>query len=100
MVFLQMSDLNHKTEIEESILRNIDKLTNLKEELNYLKNESLYVSFANNKFHLPGDNISLFQFGRIKSLANISIRTIEKLKEYYEVLGGFKEIKNQYTAPS
>jgi len=96
MVFLEMSDLKGNQYLENKLIQSIQYLTSLKDQLNYLKNESLYVSFTNNKFTLPGENISLYEYDIVKNLANISIRTIEKLKEYYDYHGGFRELKKQY----
>ena len=96
LTFLALSESPDKNDIENNLIKNYSDLTKLKEELNSLKNESLYVSFSSNEFHGPGDNISLYQFARIKNLSKISLETIEKLENFYNSKGGFKKMKMQF----
>ncbi|SHK06210.1 AbiV family abortive infection protein [Epilithonimonas mollis] len=96
LVFIEMSNFENKNEIEHLLLNNYNELINLKEELNSLKNDSLYVSFKNNKFILPDDKISLYKFQIIKNIARVSLKALLILKEFYESKGGFKNMKLKY----
>ncbi len=78
-------NLENAEEFEEKHQVEIDELTKiyeetlkLKEELNELKNKSLYVTVVQNKFILPETMISYAAFHRIKKLATISIQAMQK----------------------
>lgn len=75
---------------KESIQKLLEVLENLQQretELNRLKNAGLYVSFKDNKFHLPDNTITLSQFINIEKLARISIMAVESNIQYIESKG-------------
>lgn len=89
---------------EENFKNEIDQITKayqatleIKEELNNLKNKSLYVTFNNNKFILPENTISNADFSRIKFLTLISLQAMQKIIDFFEAKGGFEKMKENLT---
>ena len=66
------------------------------EELNKLKNKSLYVTYENNKFHLPDDVITAAQFKRIEKIATISLNAVKGMVDFADSKGGFSEFKRLF----
>ncbi|NCP84617.1 MAG: AbiV family abortive infection protein [Bacteroidetes bacterium] len=85
-------DLKLKDEIQELETR-ISELYENDVELNRLKNQSLYVTFENNKFNLPDDIITVRHFAIIEKIATISLKAIKRMVDFADAKGGYLEFK-------
>lgn len=81
-----------KDEIEE-ITKAYEATLGIKDELNGLKNKSLYITFNNNKFISPDDSIMTSNYLRIKQLTTISLQAIQKILDFFEAKGGFVKMR-------
>lgn len=81
-----------KDEIE-GITKAYEATLGIKDELNGLKNKSLYVTFNNNKFISPDDSIMTSNYLRIKQLTTISLQAIQKILDFFEAKGGFVKMR-------
>lgn len=77
----------------DQIYNQLDEITSTEKELDRLKNVGLYVTFHENKFHLPDKSITVKQFLDIEKLANLGTGLITMMMEFYNSKGGFPGFK-------
>lgn len=81
------------------IVQNTEKLKKNEEKFNRLKNASLYVTYYDNEFLHPNEQIMTSDFFTIKKLSNLGIDACEKVISFIEnkngILGMINEIKSE-----
>lgn len=85
-------EIESKKEIEE-LTKAYKTTIKIKDELNDLKNKSLYVTFKDNKFNSPDELIIMSEYIRIKNLTTLGLNAIENLINFQESKGGFDKIR-------
>lgn len=100
-ITLALSKTNtNPNKFQEDFKDKIEEITNayestlkIKDELNGLKNKSLYITYNNNKFISPDDSIMTSNYLRIKQLATLSLQAIQKTLDFFEAKGGFVKMR-------
>jgi AbiV family abortive infection protein len=96
-IILNHSSTREKFEkLELQLLEELSKWQAQEDDLNRLKNVSLYVTYSDNDFHLPDLAITLSQFVRIQKLARLSLETVESVINFIEAKGGFAKLRQVY----
>lgn len=85
--------------IEAPINELLEELKNWRSqelELNRLKNVGLYVTFNDNKFHLPDKTITVAQYIKIKKVAKLSLQVAQYVIDFFEAKDGFFNLREVY----
>lgn len=92
----QSEDIIRKKEIEremEEIAEGIDNIRKSNTELNKRKNAGLYVTFEDNRFHLPDRTIKVTEFYDMQRLSRLNKDLISRVMEFAESKGGFSQFE-------
>lgn len=90
---LAITNSNKLEQEIEQITKAYEATIEIKDELNELKNKSLYITYENNKFRLPDNLIMTSDYIRIKKLTSLSLKAIERVLEFFEAKGGFDKLR-------
>ncbi len=92
----QNNDIEFKNKLDnkiEELHSMIEGLREYESDMNRLKNVGLYVTFNNNNFNLPDKTITVTEFLRIKEFAHLGLESLERIIEFADSKGGFREFK-------